>query len=191
VRTRSFVIGIAICAAIFVGFGVLITVLNAGHHRPEGAAERWLSAVSDTTRKGVREDSFKRAEEIGPVSVAEPLLAGLDTDDKAAFPDLEVGKALIEGAAARVPYRLHQRDVDEAVVGTIVLAQASDDEWKVTGLDSRRAEEEVPSEGGPPPSSASGGLWLGGILAGVGVTAGASLLVEWATRSSRKALAST
>ena len=100
-----------------------------------------------------------------------------------------MGKAVIEGAAARVPYRLHQRDVDEAVVGTIVLAQASDDEWKITGLDSRQPEEEVPSEGGPPPSSASGGLWLGGILAGVVVTAGASALVEWATRSARRAVA--
>jgi hypothetical protein len=188
VRTRSFVIGIVICAVVFIGIGVAISILNAGHHRPEGAAERWLAAVGDTTRKGVRDDAVERTEKIGPLSVAEPLLAGLDTDDKAAFPDLEVGKAVISGDTARVPYRLHQRDVDDAKVGTIVLTE-SGEVWKVGALDSRQAGEEVPSEGGAPPSSAPFGVWIVAVLAGVGVTAGASVLVEWAARSSRRELA--
>jgi hypothetical protein len=189
VRTRTFVIGLVVCGVIFLAIGGAIRAANAGHHRPEGAAERWLAAISDTTRKGVRDDARERAEKIGPVSVAAPLIPA-DTDDKGAFPDLEVGKAVVDGDSARVPYQLHQRDVDDALIGTIVLTRYSDD-WHVTALDSRRPGEEVPSEGGPPPSSASGGLWLAGILTGLAVTAGASLLVEWATRSSRKALAST
>jgi hypothetical protein len=189
-RTRSFVIGLVVCGAVFLGIGGLIRALNAGHHRPEGAAERWLAAVGDTTRKGVKADATERAEKIGPVSVAAPLLAGVETDGKAAFPDLEVGKATFEGGVARVPYRLHQRDVDEAKQGVIALEKAGDD-WHVAGLDGRRPGEAVPSEGGAPPSSAPVGLWIVALVAGAGVTAGASLLVEWATRTSRNALAPT
>jgi hypothetical protein len=188
-RTRSFVSGLVVCAVVFVVIGVAIHAANAGHHRPEGAAERWLAAVGDTTRKGVRADAVKRAEKIGPVSLAAPLLPA-DAKDKSAFPDLEVGKAVVEGATARVAYRLHQRDVDEAKAGTIVLTRAGHD-WRVTALDTRRPGEAVPSEGGSPPSSAPVGLWVVAILAGLGVTAGASLLVEWATRSSRHALTAT
>jgi hypothetical protein len=189
VRSRSFVIGIAVCAAIFVALGVLISVLNAGHHRPEGAAERWLAAVSDTTRKGVRSDAVDRVEKIGPLAVGAPLIPP-DTDGKGAFPDLEVGKALVEGDSARVPYQLHQRNVDEIKTGTIVLTKAGED-WHVAALDVRRPDEKVPSEGGDPPSSAPLGLWIVAVIAGVGVTAGASLLVQWATRSAKRELAAT
>ncbi|HZN15055.1 MAG TPA: hypothetical protein VFB78_12335 [Acidimicrobiales bacterium] len=188
-KTRPFVVGLVACLAIMVAIGVVIHTLNAGHHRPEGAAERWLAAVSDTTRKGVRADAAKRAEKIGPVALAAPLIPA-DTNDKGAFPDLEVGKAAIDGTAARVPYRLHQRDVDDPVDGVIVLAKVGDD-WHVTALDGRASTERVPSEGGAPPSSAPIGLWVGAVLAGVLVTGGASALVEWATRSSRRALAAT
>jgi hypothetical protein len=188
-KSRPFIIGLVVCGLIFVGFGVLINALNAGHHRPEGAAERWLAAVSDTTRKGVRSDAVERAEKLGPLTIAAPLIPA-DTDEKGAFPDLEVGKAIVVGDSARVPYRLHQRNVDDALSGTILLDKAGD-EWKITALDARRAEELVPSEGGSPPSSAPVGLWVVAIVVGLGVTAGASLLVEWATRSSRRVLAAT
>ena len=186
-KTRTFVIGLVACGVVFLAIGGAIRAANAGHHRPEGAAERWLAAVSDTTRKGVRDDAVERADKIGPIAIAEPLLTGLDTEDKGAFPDLEVGKAAVEGATARVPYRLHQRNVDDPKLGTIVLTKQGDD-WHVSGLDNRRPSEEVPSEGGPPPSSAAGGLWVAAILAGLAVTAGASLLVEWATRSARNSV---
>jgi hypothetical protein len=176
-----------VCFVVFVAIGGVIRALNAGHHRPEGAAERWLAAVSDTTRKGVRADATKRAEKIGPVAVAAPLIPA-KPGDKGAFPDLEVGKAAVTGAEARVPYQLHQRDIDDPVKGVIVLTKAGDD-WKVTALDARRADELVPSEGGAPPSSAPVGLWVVAILAGVGVTIGASALVQWAARSSRQPLA--
>jgi hypothetical protein len=166
---------------------VVISALNAGHHRPEGAAERWLAAVSDTTRKGVRSDAIERADKVGPVSIAAPLIPA-DTDDKSAFPDLEVGKAVVDGDTARVPFQLHQRDVDDAKQGTIVLGKVGDD-WHVTALDGRAPGEQVPSEGGAPPSSAPLGLWLVAVIAGVGVTAGASALVEWAARSARRAVA--
>jgi hypothetical protein len=194
VRTRTFVTGLVVCAAVLVAISLGIHQANANHHRPEGAAERWLAAVSDTTRKGVRSDAVDRAEEIGPVSLAAPLLAGVKHEDKGSFDDLEVGKATVEGATSYVPYRLHVRNDSTARDGVIRL-ERSGDEWKVAGCCGADAApagvvvRQVPSEGGPPPSSAPTSLWLVAVLAGVGVTAGASLLVEWATRSARHALA--
>ena len=192
-KTRSFVIGLVVCAVVFIAIGVVIRVANAGHHRPEGAAERWLAAVSDTTREGVRDDARERADKIGPLSLAFPLLTGVDHEDKGSFDDLEVGKATVAGQQAFVRYRLHVRNDSEPRSGILTL-QRDGDTWHVLaccGEDVEAQVSEVPSEGGPPPASAGSGLWLVAILAGVGVTAGASLLVEWAARSSRKVLAPT
>jgi hypothetical protein len=188
VTARTFGAGIAVCLAVLVVIGVVIHSANAGHHRPGGAAEHWLSAVSDTTRKGVRDDAVKRAEKIGPVSVAAPLLNGIDAEKKSAFPDLEVGKAVVAGTTARVPFRLHVRNQDVPRSGTIVLSRAGDS-WHVASL--AGPEGKVPSEGGPPPSSASAGLFVGGVVVSLLLTALASLLVEWAGRASRKPVAAT
>ena len=192
--TRTFWAGIVVCLLAIVAIGIGIGAANSGHHRPEGAAEHWLSAVSDTTRKGVRADSVKRAEKIGPVAIAAPLVPA-DTDGKGAFPDLEVGKAIVaaDETTARVPYRLHQRALkgsDPLKVGTIALVKQGD-VWHVTGLAARNPGEQVPSEGGPAPSSASPSLFVGGVIVGLLVTIGATALVEWATRSSRRAMAAT
>src|SRR4051812_42480321 len=87
-RLRSgFIKGLVACLAVMVALGVVIHFANSGHHRPEGAAEHWLTAVGDTTRKGVTTDARDRAEKIGPLALARPLLPTIDTDGKAAFPD--------------------------------------------------------------------------------------------------------
>ena len=194
---RQFVVAVVAAVAVMVGLGGVIAVANHGHHRPEGAAERWLSAVSDTTRKGVRADARRRADKLGGLALGAPLLPTEDTKGKGAFPDLEVGKAARtgQGAAeqARVPYRLHQRaqhGSNPVREGTIVLRRAGDG-WQVAALDARRPGERVPSDGGPPPSSAGIGLWLGAVALGALVTLLVTFLVEWATRSSRRALATT
>lgn len=173
---RTFAIGIVAVLAFFAGVAVFIDRLNGDRLRPEGVAEDWLVAVGDTTRKGVREQSRQDAEEIGPVSLAQPLLdlAG-DTDGKRAVSDLEVGKAKDD----RVPFRLHVHDQDEPHDGVVVLEEVGDD-WRVVGLEPRRPDEKVPSEGGAPPSSAAGWVWLAGLAAGVVLTALCSLAVRLA-----------
>jgi hypothetical protein len=184
----AFTKGIVIALAVMVLIGVGIHFANAGHHRPEGAAERWLNAISDLTRKGVKKDAEKRATETGSVALGRTLLPKVDTGGKGGFPDLEVGKAHVVGDTARVPYHLHQwADSGAGAVrrGTIVLQRQPDDRWKVTNLAPRRAGERVPSEGGAPPSSASLGVWVGGALFGLALTVAMSLLIQWASRSSR------
>ena len=185
---RNFWVGIACVLAVIVAVGVGINAANSGHHRPEGAAEHWLSAVSDTTRKGVHNDAVKRAEKIGPVSIATPLLAGVNADKKSAFDDLEVGKAAVSDDVARVPYRLHVHNQDAPRSGTILLRRA-EGEWHVFQL--AGAEGKVPSEGGSPPSSVPGAWWFGGALISLVLTIVATALVKWAGRSSGVATSAT
>lgn len=181
---RTFGKALVVCLVLVAQLGTVIHLLNDGHHRPEGAAERWLTAVSDLGRAGVRDDAAARAEEIGPVAIAAPLVRGSD-GDHGLFPDLEVGRARIDGDHARVPFRVHQwvpSGEAPEVTGTLLLARAGE-EWRVTGLDPRRrAGELVPSEGGAPPSNAPATLWLLALAIGLAVTALASLLVHWAGR---------
>src|SRR5947209_16678381 len=169
VRQSTFVKVIVIVLVVIAGLGVLIHFLNAGHHRPEGAAEHWLSDVSDTGRKGLGTEAQKQADRIGPVTIAEPLLPSVHDSHHSDFDDLEVGKAQPAGPnTARVPFRLHEHDVSGSAAlkkGTLVL-EHRDDGWHVVALDGRRPGEKVASEGGPRPSRAPLALWLGAILLG-------------------------
>ena len=179
---RGFAYGTTMVLAAFVVIAAVIHLANSGHDRPEGVAERWLAAVSDTTRKGVHDEAVERAEKVGPVSLAQPLLPSQPTGGKRAFPDLEVGKAVLpsDGTAARVPFHLH---VFEGPVrtGTLVLHRVgSGSAWQVVGLDERRAGEAVPSEGGDPPSRAPFGVWVGMLLSGFVLTSLCALAVRMA-----------
>jgi hypothetical protein len=212
---KPFLIGVAVVLVAMAALGFVIHQANAGNDRPEGAAERWLAAVGDTTRKGVGSDARKRAEEIGALALAAPLLEGAKTDGKVAFPDLEVGGAtepgldamlaLVDPPAqaelrrnvdrlqgtdgahlieryARVPYRLHLRAGDDNLVREGVVQLARKDGWHVVGLAPARPGEKVPSEGGPVPSRAPLGAFVGAVLLGVGVAAGCAGLIRWAGR---------
>jgi hypothetical protein len=72
--------------------------------------------------------------------------------------------------------------------GVVVLEKTPQDtaHWHVTALAPRQAGEQVPSEGGAPPSSAPLGVWVGGALFGLGLTVAMSLLINWASRSARQ-----
>jgi hypothetical protein len=177
----------AVCGVViaFVLIGGVIAAFGTGEQRPEGVAERWLVAVGDTQRKGVRERSRDDAEEVGPVSLAAHLLPTEDTDGKSAFVDLEVGKAVeADGDIRHVPFRLHQLQGDEvsdAIDGTVVLEREGDD-WKVVDVTDPTPGLEVPSEGGAPAADAPWGLYVGAIALAVVLTSGCTFLVRMAAR---------
>jgi hypothetical protein len=188
---RSFAVGVVLVVLAMVAAGALIRAANAGHHRPEGVAEHWLAAISETTRRGVTADATRRAETLGPVSIA--ARAGLLPDvagGKAAFDDLEVGKATAARDGARVPFLLHERvPVHGGVTksGAVVLSPSSSPAgWRVVAIDPRRSpSERVPSEGGPPPSRAPTSLWLFALAGSVLLTAACVGLMEMASRGTR------
>ncbi|MBV8160489.1 MAG: hypothetical protein JO265_06160 [Acidimicrobiia bacterium] len=191
VRQSTFVVVIVVVLAVVAGLGLLIREVNAGHHRPEGAAERWLAAVGDTGRRGVSSDARARAQAIGPVTLAAPLLPSTHDPRQSEFADLEVGKARAAGTdTVRVPFRLHQRLASGAgplQVGTLVLRRAGSS-WHVAALDARRPGEKVRSEGGPPPSRAPLALWVGAIGVGIVLALVAHLITRYADLSARRAL---
>lgn len=194
VQQSTFVKVIVVVLVVIAGLGILIHFLNAGHHRPEGAAEHWLADVSDSGRKGLTADAKKRADEIGPIAIAAPLLPALHDTRHSVFDDLEVGKAASDGPnTVRVPFRLHEHDVSGSAAlkkGTLVL-QREGDTWHVAALDTRRPDEKVASEGGPHPSRAPLALWLGAVALGVILALTAHLITRYAERSANRAASAT
>jgi hypothetical protein len=184
-QRRTFLLSLAGVVIVFAVIGGLIAAFGTGANRPEGVAERWLVAVGDTERKGVRERSRDEAEEVGPVSLAAHLLPDIDTGGKAAFVDLEVGKAVDASDDVRhVPFRLHQRlgdDVGDPIEGTVVLTKRGDD-WTITAVDGPTPGLKVPSEGGAPAADAPWGLYLGAVAVASLCTLGCVGLVRVASR---------
>jgi hypothetical protein len=194
VRQSTFVKVIVVVLVVIAGLGVLIHFLNAGHHRPEGAAEHWLSDVSDTGRKGLGAEARKQAERIGSIDIAAPLLPSVHDNHHSDFDDLEVGKAVPVGSdTVRVPFRLHEHDASGSAAlkkGTLVLQHEADG-WHVVALDTRRPGEKVASEGGPRPNRAPLPLWFGAIAIGIALALVAHTITRYAERSAQRAASAT
>ena len=152
---------------------LLLVVVIAGCARDEpraaGITERWLTAVGDQGRDNLRSKSERRAAEYGDQALAAKVVPQNAEEDERHFSDFEVGKAIEAGDRARVPFRLTARleggDTTERV-GTAVLVRGADG-WFVDGIVGRAPGEEVPSEGGARPASATAGHWLAAALLGV------------------------
>jgi hypothetical protein len=159
---------------LLVVLGVLLLVLGGGcaldEPRAAGVTERWLTAVGDQGKKNLVTKSQELAAEVIPPNAAE---------DERHFSDLEVGKAIESGDTARVPFRLTARiegnDTEERS-GTAVLGRR-DNQWYVEDVVARGPGEEVPSEGGARPATATGGHWVATIVLGVLVTAISALVI--------------
>ena len=187
---RRFAEGLVACAAlIMVLFGAL-WLLNRGHSRPEGVAENWLTAIGDTTRKGVEADATKRADKVGAPELAIHVLwpHPEDIDRKAGFDDIEVGKAKRShnGNSALVAFRVHALrpgDKTKEIEGVIRLEQQDDNRgWGIMDLQVTdpvaAGVPALPSDGGPPPSSAPFTLWIGALVGAAVIGVVTTLLVS-------------
>jgi hypothetical protein len=177
VKVSTFVTGLVVLVALMVG-GIVVLFNLHGTSRPEGVAENWLTDVGDTTRKGVEADARKRAEKTGPVALARDLIYpdGKAINRKTGFADLEVGKAVriavpqpvgVSVEQVEVGFRVHAlQPNDEKKEITGVLTLVRHDEWRVVQVrvGDLTGVPALPSDGGPPPSSAPLSLWLGGLV---------------------------
>jgi hypothetical protein len=180
---RPFRLGVLAVAIGFVLVGGLIAAFGSGQDRPEGAAERWLTHVSDTTREGVGEDSKAQVAKDGDPTAAALLIGdNADKDGKSTFTAIEVGQARrLDASRVEVPVLLSYRSDAKAFQGTVLLQKQGED-WKVLGVTTLDPTLRVPSEGGNPVANASVGLYVGAAVAGLLITAGASALVQRAGR---------
>ncbi len=179
---RPFLIGVIWCAIAFIIVaGLIAIVVERTDDRPEGIAERWLTAVADLTRDGVHADAVDRVDAHGDVALGDQLVAGINADGKTAFEALEVGKARREGGRAFVPARVVARNQDGEHHFVVVLDQQRDS-WRVTSVQPADVTLKVPSEGGAVASEAPLPLYAGALAVGVVVAAAASALVRLAGR---------
>ena len=194
-KTSTFVKGLVVAVAIMV-LGIVGLLNVHGKSRPEGVAENWLTAVGDTTRKGVEADARKRAEKIGAVSLAKELVYpdAKAIHRKSAFDDLEVGKAVrlavpepvgVSVEQVEVGFRVHAlRPNDEKKEITGVVTLIRHDDWNVVQVrvGDLAGVPALPSDGGPPPSSAPLSLWLGGLVGAAIIGVITSALIRLAGR---------
>lgn len=193
---RPFRLGLLACVAGLVCVGGIVAAFGTPADRAAGVAERWLTAVSDSTRDGVAADAAARAEELGAsLELARSAgLVGADTGGDAAFEDLRVGREGPAGDAVRVPFTYTPHE-GEATGGHLYLV-AADGGWRVAALQPQgdpgahlavvRTDLELAlAPPGPVaidrPTPAPIGFWVGALALGVVVTAGCAAAVRAAT----------
>ena len=148
--------------------------------RAAGVTERWLTAVGDQGKKNLVTKSQERAAEYGRGELAPEVIPPNAAEDERHFSDLEVGKAIESGDTARVPFRVTARiegNETEEREGTAVLGRQGG-RWYVVDVVDRAPGEEVPSEGGARPASASGRHWATAAVIGVVVTAISAVVIR-------------
>jgi hypothetical protein len=180
---RPFLIGVLATAIVFVSLGGFIAALATGHDdRPEGIAERWLTATSDLTRRGVRSDAEQRVRNDGDLALAEQFITvGYDYKGKSAFTALEVGHGRrVDANTTTVPMKLTDRADDSKTEQAVLVLSRDGNSWRVNALQPADSTLRVPSDGGPPVSSAPLGLYAIALVIGAGVAVVASVLVRLA-----------
>ena len=177
---RGFLIGLLATGIVFVLLGGLIAAFATTDDRPEGVAERWLTAVGDTTRSGVKADSLARVADHGDPSLVTVLVPpAIDMDGKSAFTELEVGKAIQGDRSTLVPYHLALRNgTTTPGDGTLSMVKDPTRGWQVIGLAPPVAGSAVPSKGGTAVSKAPVGLYAIALAIGALVATGCASLVR-------------
>lgn len=156
------------------------TACGRSEHRASGVTERWLQAVSELGREGLRADAEERAAEYGSPEATATVRPADAEDDERTFSDLEVGKAVVDVDQARVPFRLTARieggDRRESDGAAVLVKE--DGTWRVIDVVPREPDEKVPSEGGERPARAAVSHWLYAILASAVITVIGVALIE-------------
>jgi hypothetical protein len=180
VRERNFARGVTY-TMIVMAFTVLMVlivlpaVLGRFTRRPEGAAYRFLHAVSAEEKGDITD--------YGDAALVEGLTRfQRDDADDDWFDRVEVGKGTRDGDVARVPVLVaHQDDDTTEVPRTAVLQREADGsprDWRVVAIEPRDPGTLVPSEGGDHPARASAPVWIGAFAVGIALTAAASALLR-------------
>jgi hypothetical protein len=181
--------------AVLIGFvlvGGLIGAFGTRKARVEGVAERWATAVGDTTRKGVGADAQKRIEEHGDPSLVGNLVdPSVNHHKKSAFSALEVGRAeRVTQDVARVPLKVEYHEATEGKVGRSVLTlQRSDGAWHVISVDGADPSLRVRSDGGRAVTRAPIALYAGTLVVGALITVACGALIRATGRNPQPALA--
>lgn len=163
-------------AFVAIAGAVLLAGASADVRRPEGAAERFLRAISDRNARQARHWGDPAA-----VSVLVPL----GSSDAPRFSTIEVGRATAGVGATRVPARVVANDAKAAEQFLTMTARrgpGSSPRWRIVAA-ALVTTAATPSTGGARPARAHRVLWLAGALVVVAAGTGADRLVRGLRRS--------
>jgi hypothetical protein len=166
---------------LLVAFVLLATAAcTRSEARPSGVTERWLQAVSEQGREGLREEGVKRADGLADPEATAKVRPPDAEPDKRMFRDLEVGKAAVDLDQARVPFRVTARleggERRERAAAAVLVKR--DGTWRVVDVVPRIEDEKVPSEGGDRPARANATHWLVALALSLALTGGSIFLID-------------
>ncbi len=168
---------IAIAVVLAVAGVVVGGVLALGNitTRPEGAAERFLQAVSS----GEHDDLVK----YGSERVARAVFGSTELD----LQRIEVGRAEAISKLRVVPFRVELEDSDRVVAMSFTVERSAEHDWKVTDFAPRPALSRllVPSEGGPEPAGAPVAAWVIAVASVLALTVLAEVVLRALLRSAQ------
>lgn len=162
-----------LAGAIAIGLtgAIAVALLVGGDsvRRPEGAAERYLQALSND----------HDPDHWGDARLAR-LLVDFRPDDDTLFATIEVGRASVDRDSATVPARIVRNDSAGTEIYLALTAhRASGSEprgWRVVAIE-QVPSAALPSNGGARPSRAAATLWPAAVVAALAVAAVADLTV--------------
>lgn len=147
-------LGVALVAVVVAVVGVWGLIgPGSGALRAEGAAERFLQAIS--------EGKDDQRAQWGEERVAS-LLSGFEPDDDTRFSTIEVGRATYDQSTATIPVRVVRNDGDDGVVEAVLEARRKTDDasgWRIVDVVLAQSVA-VPSRGAARPARAPLGAWL-------------------------------
>jgi hypothetical protein len=167
---RKSVIRVAVLVAVVIGALAFGTgLVRRSTSRPEGLTERWLVAVSETGRIGLRDDALKRARMIGRGEAAAALTSKRSPKDVNRFLSIEVGNQQSKGVPFSVIRRTSDTETD-VVRGYANVGQCGNGN-DVLGVCSVQLDSsaKVPSNGGTPAAKAPMWLWAAALLISLGL----------------------
>lgn len=163
------VMAVVALAVVLIAGGWGLQASTSATRRPEGAAERFLHAVSIEDP-----DEIERWAD-GAVAAS---LTGFEADDDTLFATIEVGRAAT-GDVVTVPARVVRNDGADTEVHLSLSAVHDGGDpgrWRITGVETVKVAA-VPSEGAPRPSRAGPTVWLALAAGALAAAVGADLLV--------------
>ncbi|HVE91187.1 MAG TPA: MFS transporter [Actinomycetota bacterium] len=177
VRRRGPVVAAAVLVLVTAATALGVVELGRITRRPEGAAERFLQAVSSGDEEDVRRYGSRRIAGFGSPPAGEDSV----------FSSIEVGASEDAQDGSAVPFRVGRHD-EKPLTGELAVRKTQAGEWRVVALAPGPVTGRVPSQGGPSAAESPLMQWVAAVAAACVLTALLEVLQRRLSRTSGEAI---